>query len=57
MDKIECSTNTGKNWLTNRVVDEWNRLCNRVVNTGATSTLMERLHILVRDKLMATGAV
>ncbi len=38
---------TGKNWFTNRVVDEWNRLSSHVVSANTIDTFKKRL-----DKFM-----
>ncbi len=45
--KFRLNKDIGKNWFTNRVVDEWNRLSSTVVSANTTDTFNIRL-----DKFM-----
>ena len=47
LDKFRFNRDIGKNWFTNRVVDEWNRLSSHVVSAKTIVTLKNRL-----DKFM-----
>ncbi len=46
-DKFRFSKDIGKNWFTNRVVDEWNRLSSHVVSANTMDCFKRRL-----DKFM-----
>lgn len=46
-DKFRFNKDIGKNWFTNRVVDEWNRLDSHVVGANTIATFKRRL-----DKVM-----
>ena len=39
LDKLRCRKDIGKNWLTKRVLEEWNKLSNHVVSAGTVDTL------------------
>ncbi len=43
LDKFRFSKDIGKNWFTNRVVDEWNILSSHVVSANTIDTFKERL--------------
>ncbi len=47
LDKFRFSKDIGKNWFTNRVVDEWNRLSSLVERGNTIDTFKKRL-----DKFM-----
>ena len=47
LDKFRFNREIGKNWFTNRVVDEWNRLSSHVVSANTIDTFKKRL-----DKFM-----
>ena len=47
LDKFRFNKDIGKNWFTNRVVDEWNRLSSHVVSANTIDTFKKRL-----DKFM-----
>ncbi len=47
LDKFGFNRDIGKNWFTNRVVDEWNRLSSHVVSGNTIDTFKKRL-----DKFM-----
>ena len=38
LDKFRYRKNIGKNWFTNRVVEEWNKLSKHVVSAGTVDT-------------------
>ncbi len=44
LDKFRFHKGIGKNWFTNRVVDEWNRLSSHVVSANTIDTFEKRLH-------------
>ena len=44
LDKFRFNREIGKNWFTNRVVDEWNRLSSHVVSANTIDTFKKRLH-------------
>ncbi len=39
LDKFRFEKDEGKNWFTNRVVGDWNRLTSYVVSTNTIDTL------------------
>ncbi len=43
LDKFRFNKDVGKNWFTNRVVDEWNRLSSHVVSANTIDTFKKRL--------------
>ena len=43
LDKFRFKKEIGKNWFTNRVVDEWNKLSNHVVSAETISCFKKRL--------------
>ncbi len=43
LDKFRFSKDIGKNWFTNRVVDEWDRLSSHVVSADTLDTFKKRL--------------
>ncbi len=43
LDKFRFNKDIGKNWFTNRVVDEWNRLSSHVVSGNTIDTFKKRL--------------
>ena len=47
LDKFRFRKEIGKNWFTNRVVDEWNKLSINVVNAETIDSFKTRL-----DKFM-----
>ncbi len=47
LDKFRFNKDIGKNWFTNRVVDEWNRLSGHVVSANTIDSFKKRL-----DKFM-----
>ncbi len=47
LDKFKFSKDIGRNWFTNRVVDEWNRLSSHVVSANTIDTFKKML-----DKFM-----
>ncbi len=47
LDKFRFNKDIGKNWLTNRIVDEWSRLGSHVVSGNTINTFKKRL-----DKFM-----
>ena len=47
LDKWRFNTEIGRNWFTNRVVDEWNRLSSQVVSANSIDSFKRRL-----DKFM-----
>ncbi len=40
---VSYNKDIGKNWFTNRVVDEWNRLGSHVVGANTIDTFKKRL--------------
>ncbi len=43
LDKFRFNKDMGKNWFTNRLVDEWNRLGGHVVGANTVDTFKKRL--------------
>ena len=47
LDKYKCKIEIKRNWFSNRVVDDWNRLNNHIVSTWILGSFKRRL-----DKFM-----
>ncbi len=47
LDKLRLNKDIGKNWFTNRIMDEWNKLSSHVVSGNTIDTFKKRL-----DKFM-----
>ena len=45
--KFRYRKDIGKNWFTNRVVEEWNKLSKHVVSAGIVNTFKKRLDNLM----------
>ena len=43
LEKCRCRKDIGRNWFTNRVVDDWNRLSDQVVSTQTIGSFKRRL--------------
>ena len=52
LDKCRFNTEMGRNWFTNRVVDDWNKLISRVVNANSIDSFKRRL-----DKFMEVDTI
>lgn len=48
LDKFRLNKDIGKNWFTNRVVDEWNRLGSHVVGVNTIDTFKKFMDSGVR---------
>ncbi len=44
LDKFRFNKDMGKNWIANRIVDEWNRLSSHVVNANTIDTFKKTLN-------------
>ena len=49
LEKFRFKTEIGKNWFTNRVVDEWNRLISHVVSAKSIDCFKNRLDKFMSD--------
>ena len=49
LDKFRFRKEIGKNWFTNRVVDEWNKLSVNVVNAETIDSFKKRLDEFMDD--------
>ena len=43
LEKFRFRIEIGRNWITNRVVDEWNRLSNHIVSAEKMKSFKRRL--------------
>ena len=43
LEKCKFNKEIGRNWFTNRVVDDWNRLSQQIVNAQTIGSLKRRL--------------
>ena len=50
LDKFRFRREIGRNWFTNRVVDEWNKLSNFVVSAGTLESFKRRLDRFMDDR-------
>ncbi|KAG7166732.1 RNA-directed DNA polymerase from mobile element jockey-like 30 [Homarus americanus] len=50
LDKFRFRREIGRNWFTNRVVDEWNKLSNFVVSAGTLKSFKRRLDRFMDDR-------
>ena len=50
LDKFRFGREIGRNWFTNRVVDEWNKLSNFVVSAGTLEIFKRRLDRFMDDR-------
>ena len=50
LDKFRYRKNIGKNWCTNRVVEEWNKLSKHVVSGGTVDIFKKRLDISMDEE-------
>ena len=50
LDKFRYWKDVGKNWFTNRVVEEWNKLSKHVVSVRTVYTLEKRLDISMDEE-------
>ena len=54
LDKFRFRREIGRNWFTNRVVDEWNKLSNFVVSAGTLESFKGRLDRFMDDRVVVT---
>ncbi len=55
LDKFRITKDIGKNWFTNRVVDEWNRLSSHVVSGNTVDSFKRRLDKFIDGKIDGDG--
>ena len=50
LDKFRYKKNIGKNWFTNKVVEEWNKLSKHAVSARIVDTFKKRLDISMNEE-------